>query len=102
MWPLANVPAQSPSSPLSTHAFRQRIFLRLVTGGASSRWPGGRQKLEGVSEEMHGASAAAAAHLRLTISGSAAMPVPVMQAWETLTGAHPTSLPSLPEKSPCR
>jgi len=39
--------------------------------------------------EEQAAARRAAARLRLTVSGSAACPLPVMQRWEELSGARP-------------
>jgi len=41
--------------------------------------------------EEQAAARRAAARLRLTVSGSAACPLPVMQRWEELSGACPPS-----------
>ncbi len=62
--------------------------------------------------EEQAAARRAAARLRLTVSGSAACPLPVMQRWEELSGACPPSrgrprdpgcgLLDLPVRAACR
>nr|XP_016466563.1 PREDICTED: malonate--CoA ligase-like isoform X1 [Nicotiana tabacum] len=44
------------------------------------------QGYEAMDPELKAASASAARHLRLMMSGSSALPLPVMQQWETITG----------------
>ncbi|XP_060172839.1 probable CoA ligase CCL8 isoform X2 [Lycium barbarum] len=44
------------------------------------------QGYEAMDPELKEASASAARHLRLMMSGSSALPLPVMQQWETITG----------------
>ncbi|KAJ8755918.1 hypothetical protein K2173_024463 [Erythroxylum novogranatense] len=44
------------------------------------------QGYEAMNSELQAASAAAARKLRLMMSGSSALPLPVMQQWETITG----------------
>ncbi|MCE0481426.1 Malonate--CoA ligase [Datura stramonium] len=44
------------------------------------------QGYEAMDPELKTASATAARHLRLMMSGSSALPLPVMQQWETITG----------------
>ncbi|XP_049397934.1 probable CoA ligase CCL8 isoform X2 [Solanum stenotomum] len=44
------------------------------------------QGYEAMDPELKTASASAARHLRLMMSGSSALPLPVMQQWETITG----------------
>ncbi|XP_075107450.1 putative CoA ligase CCL8 isoform X2 [Nicotiana tabacum] len=44
------------------------------------------QGYEAMDPELKAASASAARHLRLMMCGSSALPLPVMQQWETITG----------------
>lgn len=44
------------------------------------------QGYEAMDSELQAASASAASHLRLMMCGSSALPFPVMQQWETITG----------------
>ena len=50
------------------------IYLRLI-----SAW-------EAASEERRAAMSAAAKHLRLMVSGSAALPIPVLERWKQISG----------------
>ncbi|KAK4363577.1 hypothetical protein RND71_018818 [Anisodus tanguticus] len=44
------------------------------------------QCYEEMDPELKATSASAARHLRLMMCGSSALPLPVMQQWETITG----------------
>lgn len=46
-----------------------------------------------MSAEEQTAAKSAASRLRLTVSGSAACPVPIMQRWEALSGVALSLLP---------
>lgn len=50
------------------------IYTRLIQG------------YEGMDPELRASSSAAASHLRLMMCGSSALPLPVMQQWQAITG----------------
>lgn len=50
------------------------IYTRLIQG------------YEAMDPELQSTSASAASHLRLMMCGSSALPLPIMQQWETITG----------------
>ncbi|KAG9152973.1 hypothetical protein Leryth_026578 [Lithospermum erythrorhizon] len=71
-----DVPSIPSLFPLSTSCQISvpTIYTRLIQG------------YEGMDPESRAASASAASHLRLMMCGSSALPLPVMQQWEAITG----------------
>ena len=78
--PTVAVPPQREEDPITVYMGVPTMYSYLLSA------------YDAMAPEQQAAARAAAGRLRLTVSGSAACPLPVMQRWEELSGAG-----SLPE-----